>query len=199
MRKIVRFNLYIAIFIVFATVAISCDYDSSRFDTTPDKPNKPNAQCTEDKQRCDEQCVAKNDRNHCGTCNQVCSLGCEDTGNSFECSCAFKCQGTEKCIDNPERAGDKICQCQGEDGEPITDFRYNPKNCGFCGNMCLEKTTCTNGHCLCSNGKTQCEANGECNIDTMTDVKHCGSCTVSCANNETCYQGHCCETFEDKK
>jgi hypothetical protein len=53
------------------------------------------------------------------------------------------------------------------------------KNCGTCGNVCSETTTCVNGVCT------------PCSPDPQTDRNNCGACGNACLFTEACVGGQC--------
>lgn len=64
----------------------------------------------------------------------------------------------------------------------------DPKNCGFCGNVCLDGGVCMGGACACPAGLSQC--NGAC-VDHGTDPSACGYCGNVCLGGHYCTNGQC--------
>jgi hypothetical protein len=101
-------------------------------------------------------------------------------------------------------AGDSHGPCTGPtldcgDGGACVDITTDPKNCGYCGQVCHVPLgggpgvpTCFNAMCgySCPSGSVACGNDGCWNTTTAHD--HCGSCTRACALSEVCTLGQCC-------
>lgn len=77
-------------------------------------------------------------------------------------------------------------------GSGCVDVTRDPRNCGFCGNICALDESCTASTCTaggCGGGLTDCGAAG-C-VDTDRDPSNCGVCGRRCAATETCSSGAC--------
>gem|GEM_PF-2379465 len=127
----------------------------------------------------------------CGACDgRVAS--CDGAACVSYCAQAGVCNGDM--ITNPEGYA-QVCadiprsaQCMGM----CMDLRANFTNCGTCGNVCPNGSTCQNGECTCSNGLEIC--NGVC-VDINNSATHCGACGNPCmAPTTVCRTGMClCE------
>jgi hypothetical protein len=69
-----------------------------------------------------------------------------------------------------------------------SDIMKDVLNCGECGNICSNGSTCKNGECECPSGEVDC---GDNCTDIMKDVKNCGGCGNLCPNGATCKYGKC--------
>ena len=69
-----------------------------------------------------------------------------------------------------------------------TFLRWDPNNCGACGNVCPADTACTGGVCgECPGEQVNC--GGEC-VYLSSDHQHCGTCFNDCASFR-CVEGVC--------
>ncbi len=50
-----------------------------------EKPNIIDNRCGEGKQLCDGRCVGLDDREHCGGCDNHCSLSCDEEEGIYHC------------------------------------------------------------------------------------------------------------------
>ena len=85
-------------------------------------------------------------------------------------------------------ASEKLC----EGG--CLDVRFDPSNCGACGNACEADEVCSLGACAlkCAGGTTKCEVDGKnrC-VDTQVDGANCGACGTACTADQLCSVGAC--------
>ena len=80
------------------------------------------------------------------------------------------------------------------------DPRFDPSNCGACGNACTDGKVCVAGSCdvSCPKGSDKCALDGAgggagvsvC-ADFLVDRNHCGACAGKCATAEVCAAGKC--------
>ena len=80
------------------------------------------------------------------------------------------------------------------------DPRFDPSNCGACGNACTDGKVCVAGSCdvSCPKGSDKCALDGAgggagvsvC-ADFLVDRNHCGACAEKCATAEVCAAGKC--------
>lgn len=117
---------------------------------------------------CGESCYnLLTDRNHCGSCDNVCKED-EECKNS---SCVKTCGENYTLIDN---------QC--------IDLLNDSENCGKKDNKCPDITYCSAGKCVCTNGY---ELHEDGCYDANTDNEHCGSANTQCLSNMQCMKGEC--------
>jgi hypothetical protein len=86
--------------------------------------------------------------------------------------------GLQACRDlPPDCPGDIVC-CRGACTDPA-DFQTDPSNCGICGSVCQDGTTCQGGACLCpGNGQP---------LNTPSNCGSCGNvCNSACCINNSC-------------
>jgi len=98
-----------------------------------------------------------NDANHCSDCAKACVQPA--SGGTTTCdsrACVVHCFSG-----SPECAGS------------CPDYQSDSQNCGTCGHVCSNGTTCKSGVCC---GPTQTNCGGTCS-DTSSDPDHCGACT----------------------
>jgi hypothetical protein len=83
-------------------------------------------------------------------------------------------------------------------GARCIDPRYDPRNCGACGQVCHESSVCNNGACLCPTGQMFCT--NRC-TDLRNDPDHCDGCNQRClapANGmRGCQNGDCIYTCNE--
>lgn len=78
------------------------------------------------------------------------------------------------------------------------DLSADNNNCGVCGAICGEGTTCVNSMCMstgpsCASGQLDC---ADVCIDPLRDTNNCGSCGSSCMAGELCVSGSCMAVME---
>jgi hypothetical protein len=86
---------------------------------------------------------------------------------------------------------DALSECGGA----CVDTRFDPKNCGKCGQGCPANQLCSNGVCgvACGFGAEKCVDGmglATC-VDTLTSPSNCGGCGKACAAGELCLAGKC--------
>jgi hypothetical protein len=100
----------------------------------------------------------------------------------------------QACFNGPNRSP-ALPDCACASGQTncdgtCTDTQTDSANCGACGNVCPEGTTCVNGACSepppCPPGLTLC--GGVC-TNTAFDPGNCGGCGIVC--DATCSGGIC--------
>jgi len=128
------------------------------------------------------------DRLNCGGCGVACAAGeiCEDG------ACAVSC-------------GNALSTCLGDVGDGGT-FSYcanlagDVNNCGACGTVCGQGTTCQDGHCAttCQPGETLCTGSdgGAYCANTASDSADCGACGTACSQGTVCSLGQCATTCQ---
>lgn len=78
--------------------------------------------------------------------------------------------------------------CDTCGGTACVEFSNDAMNCGGCGVQCPGTATCSDGMCVCPEGKSLCA--GLC-VNTATDPQHCGACDAACASELVCSSGQC--------
>ena len=113
----------------------------------------------------------QSDFNHCGACLRQCAPGPYEYGACIDGQCEYWCaEGAVRC--------DGTC----------TLLKYDPYNCGACGNVCPESTACFGGGCgECPGELVNC--GGEC-VYLSSDHEHCGACFNDCRSFR-CVEGVC--------
>jgi hypothetical protein len=103
------------------------------------------------------------DANHCGDCAKSCVQPA--SGGVTTCD-------SRKCV---VHCSDGSPDCGGN----CPNYKTDNQNCGTCGHVCGNGTTCKSGVCC---GPTQTNCNGTC-VDLSSDPDHCGACTnAACAD-----------------
>jgi len=115
------------------------------------------------------------------------ALGFSREADAAPCpSPGIKCHGS-CCV------GGQVCQGQGAGSScecPVgqsfcegvcTTIGNDPENCGFCGNVCPENTTCVNGTCQCDAGFIFC--GGACVSTACAEGETFNFSTCSCVAN----------------
>ena len=134
------------------------------------------AACLEGFRDCDSVvgngCEASlNDRQHCGGCDQVCSLS----------HASSVCRNGECKVETCE-PGFADCDADGSSCETALDTLTN---CGACGVKCGQ-ASCTGGVCSAADCRqspamADCDHDGEsCETDLRSNVEHCGRCENAC-------------------
>ncbi len=207
-------NTYTKLLLISTTLCLACAYNEPAFTPTTHTIIQ---NCDTGKHWCNEKCVQLDDPQHCGKCNNPCTIACEKNPDTetYACGCGQQCTSQETCVkikelspteinqlDNPPtNPDDAICICYDQNGH-ITDLLTDDNNCGICGYACLEQLFCKNGTCVCDENSnlTKCNPNAAlCEINTQSDTQHCGQCNHKCDDNSVCTDGHCCpiKTRED--
>lgn len=62
------------------------------------------------------------------------------------------------------------------------------KNCGACGIVCPQRSSCVHGQCTCVTGLNNCSNNC---VNLQKDVRNCGACGVVCPEGSSCDNGKC--------
>jgi hypothetical protein len=128
---------------------------------------------------------------NCGACGVTClaNAAC----NAGQCACPSASTTDKYCDQDPDTGA--------TDGNYMCIEVTTTKNCGSCGNECLDDSTChaqspgtspDNYSCQCIGtdaGKTHCTGVG-CR-DLRTDEENCGTCGHSCPPGVTCRSGVC--------
>ncbi len=97
-----------------------------------------------------------------------------------------------------------MCYCSGfsevfclgtfGDDSVCVDTDRDPKNCGTCGTVCPDTSTCQGGECQCFINEELCPGTfGDdlvC-VDTDRDPKNCGACGTACPAESSCVDGQC--------
>ncbi len=176
---------------------------------------------------CGSTCTdLQSDATHCGACDTACPTGA--TCLAGKCGCGtgkIACNGV--CVDASVNAHCGACdvKCSGKASEPACGERTTgsgkfeclcantvleiacgntcadssqPDNCGKCGNVCPNQTTCkqdaqdaSKHDCKCASaGQSYCETAHGC-VDLTSDHDNCGVCGLACLAGEMCKSGTC--------
>src|ERR1051325_11700806 len=129
-----------------------------------------------------------------GLCSSGCGY-CQVCGFAFGLypSCKPKCPDGLVCHNDTCicPAGGTFCpQMAGLPGGICANLLNDPQHCGDCTTHCALGASCTDGHCKCSSGKSECYL--EC-VDITSDRRYCGLCSLSaaCTNGKECSNGQC--------
>jgi len=82
--------------------------------------------------------------------------------------------------------GQNGCEMCG--GTACASLSSDAGNCGTCGNVCPQGTSCLNGACLCPSGQSAC---GSACVDETVDSQNCGACGNACPAGASCSGGQC--------
>jgi hypothetical protein len=125
---------------------------------------------------------------HCGKCNQVCSVA----------NAAPSCNGGS-CQIGSCNAGFGNCDGQADNGCE-TSLSTSNQNCGSCNFACPSNRTCSGGRCICTSNSncssSQTCCNGSC-VDMRSDEANCGACGNVCATGSTCCSSDCKDLATD--
>ncbi len=126
--------------------------------------------CAKDALCCNESCVSRNAKDHCGTCENACS---GETPVCFDGTCVAQCNDTPT-----------MMACQGE----CVDTASDDHNCGECGHVCEPGTTCQQSECVCR-PRTCNDLMYNCGTtdDGCGNTLDCGTCSTG----ETCNAHQC--------
>jgi hypothetical protein len=153
----------------------------------------------------DGVCCQQTEPNNAGCANGRCVIcgPCETINSSGECvprGCGDPCLicDSNYCFlvdNNSTTCGSKCCTagaaCCGVNN--CVDLWNDPRNCGYCGNICTGGKICQTRSCTCTSGLTDCR--GTC-VNTNTDPNNCGQCGRQCSSiyggtAGGCVNGHC--------
>ncbi len=138
--------------------------------------------CANGGMRCSGSCsVLETDNANCGACGNPCPPASTCTTTVTSAGKKTGCQ----CLDPNQIACPSGCR------NPVAD----PQNCGACNQVCAADEVCSNGTCICANGRLRC--NGVC-VDQNTDANNCGACGKVCGTGQACNNGACyCIDYAD--
>ncbi|MFO0626192.1 MAG: MXAN_6577-like cysteine-rich protein [Polyangiales bacterium] len=130
------------------------------------------------------------DPRNCGVCGRAC-----DTDRVCSSGvCTFMCRtGLTECS-RPDGDGGTVRAC--------ADVRTDARNCGACGNSCMDGYACDNGVCRlrCPELRTACPrpmadagstGGGEFCTNLGSDIENCGACGMRCPFGQLCSGGTC--------
>ncbi len=103
----------------------------------------------------------------------------------------------ERCV-----GGDCQCltTCSSDAGTVCSDTQVDPRNCGFCGNVCSTNQDCIFGLCECVLSNTLGLCGGDAGlacVDLQTDSANCGHCGNQCSDDQHCGSGVCACDAQD--
>lgn len=129
--------------------------------------------CNPGENLCGGNCIANDDQQNCGGCNNDCGA------QGLTCVGGFcSCTNNNQC--NPGNCAiSQLCDCGGTTCQPGETCERQG------GNV---RCTC-NGGGSCTAGQICC-ATGDC-TDTDTDTQNCGGCGRACSPGQTCNNGTC--------
>lgn len=135
--------------------------------------------CNNDPSRLCGECVtgyscSDHDIYNCGACDNQCyQAGANEVPVCEFGVCDYVCD-------------EDSIECDGT----CTNVRWDPDNCGACGNMCLPLAPyCNEGECSrCPPGLTEC---GLFCQDLLNDPSNCGNCGYECGLYQSCVAGRC--------
>lgn len=153
---------------------------------------------------CNGQCVdlTGNDFN-CGQCGKACeypATPCDPLPTNTEYGCVGGQCEKLRCFGYAQDCNGDLALGCGSDGCEVADIRFDPQNCGRCGNACTGAEECRdegNGpECVvpcAQTGRTACIDGC---FDLLTDPDHCGGCFLLCpsagpAQVRSCNKGVC--------
>ncbi len=132
--------------------------------------------------------------------SRICRLHvCAEDAGPVTCARSSDCPGGG-CLDGVcvPLCAVPLVACSGA----CVDVRFDPSNCGACGQPCQPNERCASGTCAvqCPAGTLACGAGpGLLCVNAERDVLHCGNCTTVCAPGEACTLGKCkpaCAPFQ---
>jgi hypothetical protein len=119
-------------------------------------------------------------------------MGCSEAAGPGPANGTDAGSGAGICPNHPAACSGTCC------GTLCADTKFDPKNCGTCGNACPANTGCVNGTCGCpgATGGANCPMGTGCcgaaGCKTLsTDPNNCGGCGMKCDPSLMCVNGKC--------
>jgi hypothetical protein len=129
------------------------------------------SRCAPGEMCCNAMCVnVATDRDHCGSCTNLCSRDHSDgyAGGACTCNGGPACQGSATC-------------CPGAGCKTLSE--NDPANCGACGRACDPGQSCRGGNCvntMCNGQPCEFLCCGTTCADISMDPNNCGQCGRQC-------------------